>query len=957
MKVFPHILARIGGESFEMIAQMKFPELVATTEAMSQREAQREKDKESLCSKLLVFIQTLNNSKTQNVLQNLRRDVFNGRRVKQADHDASALLLPGDILRQLDEYLDTSNRRVAEMERFRQLYTSELTRARAMLQTLSANESLRKGLLLSSRSLFESLEKFSQANPADFKKKEIQNEQALLKYLTRMVTKTSPFSTFNNLSIAGTATTEQPIHVVPGASATKVSSHLSLNNGLFKYLTAIFVSSRDIYRHLEVRLNPTVQVKDDHYLFLTNSDNVEAFQRIMFNPVVSLVYEKFLDGSLFTFKSLTESVLDDVDADADQIENYIRHIINYGFLEFNIGVSGIDPAWDIKLIEKLKPLEAAGVPLIENLIATLARLRAIALESQYADASDREALMMDAFRTIRKTCMELHEAAGLPADERKTPEQLAAEYAERRKVKVAVPVDNEGVVELKAPVEDEPVDKPAEGPTFVHRSFTYFGFKPEHLFYEDTSRDVKVEFDDGQLNELINSFDSLIGEMRVSNALLEEREYMAYFVKKKWGEHKPVDLLSVYEEYFRESKRIEEELKTVPLDPNSDEAIAKKPEITRTRYANIARWKEAYDKVVDSFVSKNMDQINLHREGMHDVNRSLGIGSNHTDVPNSYGAFLQFFSETDENGTPKLKAVLNGNFAGHGKLLSRFLHIFPNQVTNDVRSWNSQFETNDSIFAEDCDASYFNANLHPPLLPYEVRIPGGHNSLPADQQLPISELEVKVENDDAILIHRKTGKRVFVLDLGFQGQNGRSYLFRLLTKFSTADLLFPGLPLQSTNRCWNKLQGYSPSEMKINICPRVLFEDRIVLQRKAWFVPKVMLPIRKPNQDDASYYSDMQQWRRSNGIDREVFVFLHPDKNNTGVESKLLQKIGKDDYKPQYIDFSNPLFIRLFEKLMDKVPVVMKLEEMLPSPSQMIDIDGKKFVSEFMVQWYNYKKS
>lgn len=35
----------------------------------------------------------------------------------------------------------------------------------------------------------------------------------------------------------------------------------------------------------------------------------------------------------------------------------------------------------------------------------------------------------------------------------------------------------------------------------------------------------------------------------------------------------------------------------------------------------------------------------------------------------------------------------------------------------------------------------------------------------------------------------------------------------------------------------------------------------------------------------------------------------------------------------------------------------MKIEEMLPNPGQLLKLDEKRYVTEFMVQWYNFNQN
>jgi hypothetical protein len=356
------------------------------------------------------------------------------------------------------------------------------------------------------------------------------------------------------------------------------------------------------------------------------------------------------------------------------------------------------------------------------------------------------------------------------------------------------------------------------------------------------------------------------------------------------------------------------------------------------------------------------DQVNVPLNLLQQLSEALPEGTKPQTLPGSYGAFVQLYQEYDEHGTCQLMGVLNATVPGHGKMLSRFLHIFPGEVTQSVRDWNRALQDEQSLFMENADASYFNANLHPSLLPYEVRMPGSHNSLPVEKQLPITDFEVLMDaaSGEIRLLHKPTAKRACVFDLGFQGHGGRSQLFQLLDKFTGAEYLFVH-PLVSAVNAASETKtellaahtaANSLGTRQIIVRPRIVYENKLVLQRKGWFVPREIIPQRQPGMSDWSYYAALNQWRKAQGIADEVFVTISPDRHQVDAEPERMKKLGRDDYKPQYIHFDDPLLVNLFEKLMAKVPITLKIVEMLPNSRQLLPINGQPFVTEFVVQWY-----
>ncbi|MCP5105110.1 MAG: hypothetical protein GY950_17105 [bacterium] len=341
----------------------------------------------------------------------------------------------------------------------------------------------------------------------------------------------------------------------------------------------------------------------------------------------------------------------------------------------------------------------------------------------------------------------------------------------------------------------------------------------------------------------------------------------------------------------------------------------------------------------------------------------------------SFGTFVQLFTEKGPGGKDKLMGAVNSTFPGFGKMFSRFLHILDPVVTDDMRTWNKSLIKEDQFFLEDSDASFFNANLHPPLMPHEIHMPNSQNSLPPENQVPITELQVKVAETGGSLqlIHTPTKKKVHVFDLGFQGHKGRSQLFQLLEKFTRARYLHSYYLVNGVNGFYTpkpaepgqqdkKDKEGEPEEIKrtIQTIPRILYEDRLVLQRQSWMVPEELLPVRTPEESDWAWFCRVNQWRLRQGIPEEVFIFvvdrMASMQNRPQKQQKPAKRTSPDDYKPQYISFKNPFLLNLFEKAIKRVPDTLKIVEMLPGSQQLPNIDTNRYIMEFVLQWYTQEK-
>ncbi len=1006
MNIFPHTLIRIGGETYEEWARLQFDGTNATVDTIVKTKSKKEALKNKLSDRLLTFMQTLEDPKAQNLLQNIRRDIFNNRKLKNSKVNAAMAELPEEDKKLLGDFIQLHNTLKEQISEGEATYQGETAENRSIFKEIITNELLQKGLILSSRSLLDRVPSYIARDVRQFRKKELKTEQSLIKYLTRMYAKTSPFSTFTNLSIArleGLASKTYDIKHVN--TQEKVKGHIRLNNYLLKYILDLFKSYRAAYMGFYLRPNPTVESKQDHFFYLTNNNNIEAFQRIPFNPVVELILDSVKENREgIRFDRLIAQLLEQIDAEGEELEGYVKQLLDFGLLEYHIGVSGIDPDWDLKLIPKLEALVELEVAHVSELIEVLRNMRLQGEQYAGAGVEKRQEILSQVYKEFRDICWRIHEAAGLPGEERRTEEERVAAWKQQQEeLKQQQEKAKEKGEEAKAPdSEKEESKKEAQEKeeTFKHTTSTLFTFKPEQLFYEDTTREVAAVLDEGEVRSFVHHLNELLQALRLFKGMQEEKDKMKYYFLQKYGEEGASDLLTFYEDYFREFKKPEKEREEKRKKEAADKARLKKeaaakaegeslpagdgqgdeqnnkdttavegpsiPEI-QDRQETMKSWNEAYENEISGLLDEINGEINLSIAALNKTNERIGYPEGES-ADNSFGCFVQFY-EDKESG--RLKAMLNGSFSGYGKMMSRFLHIFEEEVTQDLRRWNLSLKGKDSIFIEDCDASYFNANLHPPLLPFEVWMPGGHNTLPAEQQLPITDFEVRYDKEQqkVILRHRPSDTRAYVFDLGFQGHMGRSQLFQLLEKFSNADYLFTQPVVNAVSSLYHQKVGAKDTnkeednasdgksrqkdEPHISVSPRIVFEDRIVLQRKSWTIPRALIPMREPMDSDWSYFLKVNEWRIAQDMPNEVFIFINPGRWGTAnVDPELSKRLTRDDYKPQYIDFDNPLLVTLFEKTVVKVPAAMKIQEMLPSSEQMLRIDGQRYVSEFVVQWY-----
>jgi lantibiotic biosynthesis protein len=967
IEIFPHVLMRIAGGPFSELQALNVHEVLNIVRKIFEQKEKKELLKTKLSEALFSAIQQFETSKQQNVILNIRRDIFNDRKIsaekiKEAEH-----ILSDDIKSELKTFFASADVLLQLEAEGEMIFARELSGVRENFRKLVQQDNLRNGLLLSSKSLLDQMHLYLRRDSAALRKKELQVELGLTKYVTRIYAKTSPFSTFTNLAIAEVSGNAGKTFISADITERpRVVSHIRLNNFIFQYLKNLFIKNASIREHFLLRPNPTIRYADEVVVFLTNHNNVEAFQRIPFNPVLELLTElcgKHQDG--ISSKALIKTIIDNdyIEASAEELDEYIQQLVEYGFFEYNTGVSGIDPDWDLGMIEKLKPI-AEYVALIGELIGVLTEMRNIAKSFEMAGFETRKKLLDEAYSSLRSICMKLHEAAGLPAEERKTREEIQEEWNSRKKEKEK---ENESGGDSAQQPGAAATEK-EEDIIFKHQHNTYFGFRPEQLYYEDTTLKISPQLDREKLRALVQPVHDALRRMVTYEVYSRERIKMADYFENKYGKNARIDLLVFYEDLYRDIKKTEAEADEKLKKAKDAEEVAKAEKMKQTLPVsekaaaleeNNRNWQQVFAGTVEQLKQNSNESFHFGLSEIISSQKKAQYRGTENNELNSQALFIQFFTEKDEHGEEKVMGVINAPLAGFGKLFSRFLHIFDESVTNDLREWNEKWKEG-NIFAEACDASVFNANLHPSLMPYETWMPGSQNYLPSDKQIPITDMLVCMDGDLLTLLHKPSEKKLFVFDLGFQGIMGRSHLYRLLSIFSLIEHLFLNPLINGVNSLFNNTgtnekEKINAHEKKVFFRPRIVFENQLILQRKLWIVPKDLLPLRQPLETDWAYFLRVNEWRRKNEIPNEIFMFISDRGSTENASAEDKMRLGKDDYKPQYINFSNPLLMNLFEKAILKVPLSLRIEEMLPSSDHLFKLGAEKYVTEFLVQWYGKK--
>jgi hypothetical protein len=893
-KAFPHLLLRLGGLSYDALQPFVFEN---ETTIDFYKKYQSLKEQEAFIN--VFFTKKINqttNHELKKYLKNIRNDIFNGRKIAFQKW-LNIELFDEKIQEQLQLLKERQEDYLTIEITFKKAFEIHLEHGQKTLQTLSNHSNLQNGLVLSAPSLLSRIPNYQQKTLLQFRKKELQTGRALMQYLARMALKTSPFSTFNQISSIPLGTENS---FLENGEIQKTTTHLRLNNYLFFYFKNLIIQDLPTRLELPLLVNATYKVENDQHLFLTNSNNIEAFQTVDFHPVIDFITNTLATKKL-NYGELILELAANIEANEADLQGFVQELYEIGLLEYDFGVSGLQANWHLELmafLEKLTPN-----PFIETVFNELLKLESGIQSYQKAVATKRLAILKEMHRDLSLLFQ-------------------------------------------------KEISKTTEADFFKKDTTTDFHLTTSNLLFEDASAKVTGTISQAEMEIWTNKLDILVQYLVALQGDLNSYQRIKTCFEEIFEPQNSVDILTFYQKYATWKQAHQNDLS-----------------FENAQNTRIENWQTALREHLGNRVFE--EKIHISAADLEAVSTSFFDNKNEKITTKSTAktsAFVQFFKNTQKRETrppeglrearlgvkplkaattsrfsqpegrsrlSPLKGVVNAIFPAYGKYFSRFLHLLNDEVTTAIQAQNAKDKT--ALHAEIVDNSYFNANIHPPLMPFEIKIPNGNTTLSSEKLLSIQDIFIKKEEKELILIHQPTEKRVFPYDLGFQSLDGRSELFKLLNGFSPARFV----PLYHLS---DAIVKAFDNEKTVKIIPRIIFENDVIVQRKRWYFAQKVLPFsKKNNETTADYFIRLQKWCILHHLPNEVFYTIEPKELSDTIDRKT------DNHKPQYLDFRNPILVDIFGRNCSKVTIALRIEEFLPSAEMLNKLGEEQFVMEFLV--------
>jgi hypothetical protein len=953
--LYPRFICRVAGLPVGVLEEMRAQETAAGLAGVAELERRLAASKDELTAALYEAVGGLEDRRLRRRLLAIRRDVHNGRPLDAEALDAAAAVLPPTLHRDLEGFRALDQERRERLARLAEVYETELAASRRRLQEAAADPDFANGLLLSSRPLHAGLARYRKAKVGRLGAKERQLERGLLRYLSRMAVKTTPFATFTSI-VPGRFTDGGE----PGAPAFSGDprvkrSVVRLNKRIYAVLREELLADDEVRPHLPVELNPTLRLEGDRWRFLAAAaDNHEIFRRIPRNPVLDL-FAELLAGGPVALGELERRLAarPEVEASPEEVAAYVRRLLEIGLLKFRLGIGEQEADWDGPLAELLRSASGAGA---DNVRRLLAHLREGRDAFERAPVERRAELLDESKAVMRETCARLLDRVRLPTD---------------------IP------------------------------------------FYEDCAGEAALEIPG---TEVAAAASDLAAWVRLTARLAwprSEKATMRHFFDGYYADERSVPLLRFYEDYYREhfkeqlerQRRLERGLPPAAAEPEHDEEGDGEERGHGGGDAAVDVHNPFGLEVVTAMDDASRAFERLLAERWRDRPRAEEIELTVVELEELLGAvpeprhpcisstaFVQPLPGCGRGGGTALFCC--GLLRGFGKYFSRFLHVLPDELRADLAAHHDRLTG--ELLAEISADGAFNANLHPPVLRWEIGYPTSDCGYDQGQIL-VSDLVVEAHPGDPhalALRHVPSGKPVVALDLGFQNPSMRPPLYQLLSTFAPASNFMPRIPqtpaaeAAAAEHAPAGPPGASASPPdRVGYRPRVRFGDALILSRRRWSVPHALYPRRLANETDWEHFLRVQHWRRERGIPREVFLSIYPPapvrapappaeaaapataEEREKAEGEAPPPAAAEaeppaeaaaetpasrtptpprrghTYKPQYIDFDNPLLIDLFGRALENLDGFdAYLYERLPAREHLPAAGDDRYATELVLQ-------
>lgn len=330
----PNLAVRVSNIPVERLEELRFTRSMELVEQILATEDRLTATGQKISDGLYPVIGDPANAGIKPLLVALRRAVHGNRLPASRTQNPEVLAAVPEHLHQLlRAWLEDLERRRTDYADLPGLLADERAQKYPILREAVADPAFQHGLIQGSPVFFERLRAWLTAEPGTEPDRKVALRSA--KYLARVVTKTSPYSTFVSAATMplepgtrrpGTGSAES------GSTASQRHSVLELNTWISDRIHSALWQQGRTDPDTPLRLNPSVVVIGEHVIMLAGEKGREAVRAIAAAPAVRHVIDHLTRTGPISRAALT-SQLEAASGQRSSGEQFVRQVVSAGLLE------------------------------------------------------------------------------------------------------------------------------------------------------------------------------------------------------------------------------------------------------------------------------------------------------------------------------------------------------------------------------------------------------------------------------------------------------------------------------------------------------------------------------------------------------------------------------------------------------------------------------------------------
>ena len=296
----------------------------------------------------------LSDERLQKILTNYRRLFRKGLPAKEVEIEAHLIEKRPDLASAIAELNQQINQKVFILNNIQKSYAARIQAEKRNLLSYAGNEVVCRSLLFGSHSLLEELPDFSISDPEQWNKKQRRTASALLKYVFRAATKTTPFSRLATVGLERSGDADAEFFMTKPVVTPNVA--------LLPFLYEVLLQEPAFYNNTSVRINPSLQTTAAGEEWLYHDGMQESVQFIDHKPALQVLKTCLPNNaSGLVFSKLITTAANKLNAELEATQTLVFQLIDYGYLEWVFPENGFSAGWAGRLYQHLGFLPSAPV--------------------------------------------------------------------------------------------------------------------------------------------------------------------------------------------------------------------------------------------------------------------------------------------------------------------------------------------------------------------------------------------------------------------------------------------------------------------------------------------------------------------------------------------------------------------------------------------------------------------